>query len=114
MPFNRLNHSLAGEIRPRFPLHTPDEIQPCVDAFRCQLQQDHTVGGTIAKHLIFLRIPKKHRHYWSPELTVRFEKDDQQDGTCVKCLIGPQQSVWVMFTFIYLAIGVLTLFGSVF
>jgi hypothetical protein len=114
MPFNRYHHSLAGEIRPRFQLFISDDPDLCVNRIHQALQTDGTVSGTIANKLVFLRIPKSVRHYWSPEITVRFEPEENGTGTVIKCLVGPQQTVWVMFTLFYLAIAVSTLFGSLY
>ncbi len=114
MPFNRLNHSILGEIRPRFYLksmETPETLQKAVVE---ALAQDKTVASEVTEDLILLKIPRAHQHYWSPELTVRLENEEFTDYTLVSCLAGPKQSVWLMFTFIYALIGLATLFGGMF
>ncbi len=114
MPFNRLNHSILGKIRPRFYLKsmTPsDELKAKVLK---GLEKDKTVVGQISSDLILLKIPKVQQHYWSPELTVRFETNEYIDFTRVCCLAGPNQTVWLMFTFIYAFIGLATLFAGMF
>lgn len=55
-----------------------------------------------------LDIPIKDRHYWTPQMSFRVEKDwDDPAKTEVRGLIGPRPAVWTMFTLIYLAIGTL-------
>lgn len=112
MPFNRLNHNVLGEIRPRFALKTdvsPEEALACLkDGFH----KDPTVGGVFAKSHLFLKIPENEQHYWSPELTVRIEIEEFTDYTTVSCLIGPRQSVWALWAFIYTSILLLTLFSG--
>lgn len=114
MPFNRLNHSILGEIRPRFYLKThldPDataeHIEKCVD-------QDKTVSAVRTSRLIFLKTPTWLQHYWSPEMTVRIEKGEFSEYTTVCCLLGPRQPVWAMFAMIYAAILLVTTFGGMF
>lgn len=114
MPFNRLNHSILGEIRPRFFLKSEIDIPQLKKAIDESLETDKTVIGQISSDLILLKIPKKDQHYWSPELTIRFENNEYIDYTRVCCLAGPKQSVWLMFTFIYAFISLGTLFAGMF
>ncbi len=114
MPFNRLHHSVLGEIRPRFYLKSTCRPEELFAAVQNALNHDKSVNGEISNDLILLKIPKAGQHYWSPELNVRFETNEFIDYTRVSCLVGPKQSVWVMFTFIYGFIGVATLFAGMF
>lgn len=114
MPFNRLNHSVLGEIRPRFFLKTNSSVEDCLNHVIESLKTDKNVSGMRSGELIFLKTPKAKQHYWSPEMTVRIETNAYIDYTRVCCLIGPRQSVWVMFAFIYAAIAVATLFAAMF
>lgn len=114
MPFNRVDHSLIGEIRPRFRLHCKRSVEECIALVDRRISEDDSITGTRAKNLIFMRIPAKEAHYWSPELTVRIEPCSERGDTIVKCLVGPRQSVWAMFTFIYGAIAVFTLFAGMY
>jgi hypothetical protein len=114
MPFNRLNHSILGEIRPRFYLETKTGVEECIDQVMQSLEKDKTVFGQRSGDLIFLKTPRNVQHYWSPEMTVRIDTNEFIDFTRVSCLIGPRQSVWVMFAFIYAAIALATLFAAMF
>jgi hypothetical protein len=113
MPFNRLNHSILGEIRPRFYLKTATEVETCLENVEDSLKKDPTVSGFRSGELIFLKNPANVRHYWSPEMTVRIEKSESKEFTRVCCLIGPKQTVWFMFTLIYAAISIITFFASI-
>jgi len=108
MPFNRLNHSVLGEIRPRFYLETDSTVDDCLTHVMQSLEKDKTVFGQRSNDLIFLKTPRNVQHYWSPEMTVRIETNEYIDFTRISCLVGPRQSVWVMFAFIYAAIAVAT------
>lgn len=114
MPFNRLNHSILGEIRPRFALKIGCTPEIAIQAIDTSLQNDKTVVGDRSGNLIFLRIPILDRHYWSPEMTVRIEIDEYTNDTNVACLIGPMQSVWALWAFIYSSIALVTIFSGIF
>ncbi len=114
MAFNRIDHSILGEIRPRFYLKSFASIEDLREAIVHGLEKDITVKGELARDLILLKIPKKDQHYWSPELSVRIGTNEYIDYTRVSCLAGPKQSVWLMFMFFYAFIGVLTTFAGMF
>ena len=114
MPFNRLNHHILGEIRPRFALKINCEPEKALEHLREVVQTDKTVLGVRAKTYCFLKIPMAEQHYWSPEMSVRIEKADYLDYTTVHCLVGPRQSIWVLFSLIYAALAIITIFGGMF
>lgn len=114
MPFNRLNHSILGEIRPRFALKISETPEIAIKHVEACIPKDKTVSGELSDHLLFLKTPSWNQHYWSPEMTVRIEQEEYTDYTTVSCLVGPRQTVWAMFAFIYSALAILTLFGGMF
>ncbi len=114
MPFNRLNHSVLGEIRPRFALKIDQDPSTALQCLEEGFKKDPTVGGVFAKHHLFLKIPESEQHYWSPELSVRIEVEEFTDYTTVSCLVGPKQSVWALWAFIYTTILLVTLFSGLY
>ncbi|GAB5419298.1 MAG: hypothetical protein Crog4KO_27270 [Crocinitomicaceae bacterium] len=112
MPFNRLHHNVLGEIRPRFALKISQDPTKAMLCLEEGFKNDPTVGGVFAKQHLFLRIPESEQHYWSPELSVRIEVEEYTDYTTVSCLVGPQQSVWALWAFIYTSILLVTLFSG--
>jgi hypothetical protein len=114
MPFNRLNHSILGEIRPRFALKTLCSPEYAMAHIARSVLQDKTVSATRSNQLIFLKTPSWEQHYWSPEMTVRVEQVEFTDYTTVSCLIGPRQVVWAFWAFIYSSILFSTVFGGIF
>lgn len=114
MPFNRLNHSILGEIRPRFTLKINCDPEVAIDYIEKQIDRDRTVSGERSDHLLFLKTPSWEQHYWSPEMTVRIEIEEWTDYTTVSCLVGPRQTVWALWAFIYSAVAVFTTFGGIF
>lgn len=114
MAFNRLNHSILGEIRPRFKLkinHNPEEA---IEHVESKLLADDFVTGLRDRTLIFVKPKNKDQHYWSPEMSVRIEEEEYDDYTTVSCLIGPKQTVWTLFIFLYSLIFAASTFGGIF
>lgn len=114
MPFNRLNHSVLGQIRPRFALKISSEPEKALKHLAAGIPKDPTVEGVHSNHYVFLKLPEKEQHYWSPELSVRIEIEEFTDYTTVSCLVGPKQSVWTLWAFIYSSILLLTLFSTIY
>lgn len=114
MPFNRFDHSILGEIRPRFQLKIDLEAEEALNHVEKCIPKDPTVKGVKSNSYIFLRIPKIDQHYWSPELSVRIEKEEFTDYTTVFCLVGPKQTVWAMITFLYAMIFFASTFGGIY
>lgn len=114
MPFNRLSHSILGEIRPRFTLKVDCEPDVAIQQILRSLEEEKTVSGVQYKQTLFIKIPSWMAHYWSPEMTVRIEKSQFTEQVLVHCLLGPRQSVWAMYALIYAAILLLTTFGGMF
>lgn len=115
MPFNRKSHEYYyGEIRPRFVLKTkfhPEEVREKLNTF---IQSDNTVVGKEVYQQFYLDIPQHERHFWSPELRISFDKDEEDNKTLIRVLVGPQYNVWSMFVFFYVFLGVLSLFGGMY
>lgn len=66
------------------------------------------------KYLIY-KVSKSQRVYWSPELQLQpFQDYEDKNYTIIRCIVGPSQSVWMLFTFIYSVIILLMLFGGMF
>ena len=114
MPFNRLSHSVLGEIRPRFALKIQEAPEKAMDHIAEAISKDPTVNGVRSEQLLFLKIPESEQHYWSPEMTVRIEIEEFTDYTTVSCLIGPKQTVWALWAMIYTAILLITVFSGVY
>lgn len=114
MPFNRLNHSILGEIRPRFALKIKADPEKAIEHVENNIDRDKTVSGERSDQLLFLKTPSWEQHYWSPEMTVRIEIEEWTDYTSVSCLVGPRQTVWALWAFIYSSLALITTFGGIF
>ena len=82
------------------------------DRLKAQLEQASApCTGSLfpkQKHGILRVLPEK-RHYWSPELSLQVEDDEQ--GVLIRGFFGPRSSVWTMFIFFYALLGFSALFG---
>ncbi len=112
MPFNKLDDTPAGKIRPRFRLKTTLGMDEIMNIIHQHGEADDTVVNSKYGRFIKLTIPKKERHYWTPVLSLSF--DQEKDGTLIRGLIGPNDKVWTKFMFFYIATGTLGTFGSIF
>ncbi len=113
MAFDKLNPEDAIEVRPRFRLKSKHSIPEIVAAFETANSNDSSVLGKAIRNRLYLLIPQKDHHYWSPEMQVVLEKTDDNE-TLIRCLIGPRQQIWVMFMFFYIAVGVIAFFGGMY
>ncbi|MDX1446239.1 hypothetical protein [Lishizhenia sp.] len=114
MAFNRFDHSVLGEIRPRFELKIDLDPDQALQHLEDKAKGDPTVVTTKSRHYIFLKIPTAEQHYWSPELSVRIEKEEFSEDILVHCLLGPKPSVWLFFMFCYAFIVILSTIGGIF
>lgn len=95
------------EIRPRFVRRSPAPPEEIIEAFE-EILKDKTlnVKGYVIDHHIYLKIPARDQHYWSPQLNL--EITEEEGGSKIRGLFGPRPSVWLMFIFFYFVLG----FGS--
>jgi len=56
------------------------------------------------------KIPLSERYFWSPQLHLSTEQTEQ--GTIIRGLYGPNPTVWGLFFFGYLTLGVLSFFAG--
>jgi len=100
-------------LRPRFQKTLDASPQAVLDHFESFLNSDsETAVGTIVQHHIMIRIPDADLHYWSPQLDLELE-EDENNGTHIRGLVGPSSSVWTKFVFLYFAGGSAALTGAV-
>jgi hypothetical protein len=95
-------------IRPRIKVRTSLSCEDINQRIRGLLRSgDATCEGQSTKGFATIYPPKEDQHYWSPQLTITVEEDEE--GNLVRGLYGPKPSVWTMFVFFYAAIGFATM-----
>jgi hypothetical protein len=115
MAFNEQDQSLSGNVLPRFRLRVPAEKDEILDFLAEKAKASQDIVHLRAKQYLIYKVPSSQREYWSPELQLQpFQDYDDKNFTIIRCVVGPSQSVWMLFTFIYSAIILSMLFGGMF
>ncbi|MEO9872081.1 hypothetical protein [Ekhidna sp.] len=97
------------KIRPRFKQRISGTKEDLEQMLLTGIKQKES--QFITSHLpghIYIRIHPSQQHFWSPQLHLSFEQDE--DNVIVRGLYGPNPTVWAIFFFGYVALGILTLF----
>lgn len=101
----------ATEVRPRCTLESDIPPETIIDEVKKLLEQNKSVVGKIRDNYIYLYIPEKDQHYWSPEMRVGIKKTE--DGlTKASGVVGPNGKVWGTFVVFYIVAISLFLFGG--
>jgi hypothetical protein len=109
-------------VRPRIKRFTTTPPEVILNRFSKLLDTgEFPVNGKIVQHNVIVKIAKNEQHYWSPELHVAVEKyeafasgDENEGKTIIRGNIGPTSTVWTMFMFFYVLVGVLGSFGGMY
>lgn len=105
-----MGQKLGEEIilRPRFKIELEVPMEQVLSKFEqvAKSQKDFIVTRVDAH--VFLKIPKKKQHYWSPQLDL--ELFSFTEGRCtLQGLFGPKPAVWTLFMFLHFFVGILFL-----
>lgn len=94
-------------VRPRFHVETKMSQKDLTDRINSRLQQEEaSCRGFVKNGHGRLYIPVEEQHYWSPQVTISIEEND--DGCIFRGTYGPRPAVWTMFVFFYAAIAFAT------
>ena len=98
-------------IRPRFKDTYNVDPKEVENLIRKHLKEPNCpCTAKIIPGFIVLRILQKEQHFWSPQLSLSFEKDENTGMTVIRGLYGLNPTVWAVFTFGYAAISISALF----
>lgn len=117
MSFNKKDHHIDSEIRPRFKLTTDLNEEEVFSRLKTFTLDDKSVVGKLVYDQFYLDIPEYYgRTFWSPELRITLDKDeyDFPGKTVIRVVVGPKGTVWMMFVFIYSFLAVLSIFGGMY
>jgi hypothetical protein len=98
-------------VRPRFKHFSSDSKEEVEKRLVTALAncQNNCVAVHLPGHM-YIKIPLEERHFWSPQLHVTFEESD--GGTIIRGLYGPNPTVWAIFFFGYVALGLIFFFAG--
>jgi hypothetical protein len=111
MPFNKLDHTAVGKIKPRFKLQTPESKDKMLELIIAEAKADETVKVSNHTNQIKLMLPFDERHYWSPVMNLTCEWDEYDKKTYIRGVVGPNDKVWTMFMFFYIGVLMIGMFG---
>ena len=99
---NKLNRVL---LKPRFKMEMSEDEITVLNKFKDQFDKTEcNYCGKIIDHHVVIDVPKEDDHFWSPQLHLEIEKDEE-NKTVVKGLFGPKPTVWTMFMFVHFAVA---------
>lgn len=96
----RFKHLIKNSNKEELEKHICDELRK-TKAFVFT----HIIGH------IYIKIHPKEQHVWSPQLHLSFEQEDE--NVIVRGLYGPNPTVWALFFFGYVGLGILSLFAGI-
>lgn len=98
------------QVRPRFKVLVKDSYVDILNKFKENINSENSgVSGWVADRTAHVQVVEETKHIWSPQLTVYAE--EVEEGTEVRCVIGPGSTVWTTFLFIYAVLGLGALTG---
>lgn len=93
-------------LRPRFKMDFNESQQEIISKFEDNLKDgDCKYCSKIVDGHIIIDVPVEENHFWSPQLNIEVEKNEN-DKTIVKGLFGPKPQVWTLFMFFHFAVAV--------
>ena len=103
-----IDHISISRIRPRIRFETELTPEKIHRILKEQLANPEVkCEGQVLPGFATFYPKEEEQHYWSPQLTIHFEKTE--NGSLIRGLYGPKPSVWTMFMFFYSLIGFITL-----
>ena len=100
---NQINRVL---LKPRFKMEMKEEEAEVLDKFKNQFAtKECKYCGKVVNHHVVIDVPKEEDHFWSPQLHLEVEKNEQ-NTTIVRGLFGPKPTVWTMFMFVHFAVAI--------
>jgi hypothetical protein len=92
------------QVRPRFKIQTEVSVDDVLTKIGDALKADNPKCiGKVNHNFITLNIPIVEQHYWSPQLALTVDTED--DKTTIRGVYSPRPTVWTMFVFFYSIIG---------
>ena len=100
-------------LRPRFKIERTETDEQLLLKFKSNLNDGNCkYCNKIVDNHIFVDIPVKENHFWSPQLHLEIVKESEE-LTMIKGLFGPKPQVWTLFMFLHLVVGALFLIFSI-
>ena len=95
--------SLSNEIilRPRFKHEVNEDNEALLSLFEhSKTTQKDFIVSRVDDH-VFIRIPKEKQHFWSPQLHLEINKNEDKKTSTIHGLFGPNPTIWTLFMFLH-------------
>lgn len=92
-------------LKPRFNMDWPVKKKLILERFKKEATlKNRKYPLKVVDHHIIIDIPVKNAHFWSPQLHIEIE-EQQDKSTQIRGLFGPKPSVWSLFMFLHFAVA---------
>lgn len=101
-------------VRPRFKITSEKTVEELNKLLIEQKNRNEKETYIIEQNsgLTVIKIPKNEQHFWSPELHLVFEENNNK--TLIRGLYGPKPEIWSFFSFSYIGLAVFSFFALIF
>jgi len=101
-------------IKPRFKYKSSLSLDELSDLIKKGLEDEERVCEyQFIPGSLRIRIPEEDRHFWSPELTLSIEKDNEGNSVIIG-RYGPSPGTWTLIVAGYAALGLLIFFIGIY
>ena len=91
-------------LKPRFSISWPEKKEQIIARFQKEAAiKPKPYHLKIIDHHIIIDISDKEQHFWSPQLHLEIEEQDNKSQ--IKGLFGPKPNVWSLFMFLHFAVA---------
>lgn len=99
-------------FRPRFKFESPLSGTDVAERIHDRLRQENPRGLWLknAHYHLTLHFPRSASQAWTPQMDINFEELGKE-RTLVRCMIGPNSSIWMLFAGGYIGLTLLGLTG---
>ena len=99
---NQINKVL---LKPRFKMEFDENEDAILNRFKNNLKDKNCkYCSTVVDHHVIIDVPVAEEHFWSPQMHVEIEKENNK--TIVKGVLGPKPQVWTFFMFLHFVVAI--------
>ncbi|MEN8187612.1 MAG: GTP-binding protein [Bacteroidota bacterium] len=94
-------------LKPRFRLFFKESQEDILQKFRKNLNKENCkYCSKIVDHHVIIDVPKDEERFWSPQMHLEIEKENETGKTMVRGLFGPKPKIWTLFMFFHFVIAI--------
>lgn len=98
-------------LRPRFKMELERDCSQVLALFAMTKSTQSKFTVSCMDDHVFIKLPKGEQHFWSPQL--HLEIIGETNNQCsIQGFFGPNPTVWTMFIFFHVAVGILFMINA--